>query len=266
MVSETSIFLIIFSMVFSLILPVTMAVIIRKNFKTPLKPFLAGCVAWFVSAAVLEQALHSFVLSTSVGVTIQNNIWLYGIYAGLAAGVFEETGRFVVMKLMLKDSYSNRYNAIMFGAGHGGIEAFFVLGSGMLNNLIYAVSINTGSMGLMTENLTDEQKAAFEQVTDSLINTKPYEFLLGDFERISAVILHIALSLLVWCAVVYGKKVLFPAAIFLHLFVDAATVIINGYGVNTFVLEAMIFVMSVAALGFALRLWKNAADAYDAVV
>ena len=260
MVSATTIICILFSMFFSVALPLVMAIVIKKKFNTSLKPFLAGCLIWFVFAMVLEQIMHSIVLGSGVGNFIQNNIWLYGLYGGLAAGIFEEVGRFVAIKFMLKNTYSNKYNAVMYGAGHGGFEAFFLLGTAMLNNLIYSICVNTGTLDLLTAPLTGEQKEAFEQVINSLIVSKPYVFLVGDFERISAVILHIGLSLLVWSAVVYGKKIMFFLAIFFHFLVDALTVIINGYIGNVFILEGIIFVMAAVITFLSVCIWKKAAD------
>ena len=256
MVSTLTISFITFSMLFAVSLPIVLAIVFKKKFKTSLLAFFVGCGVWFVFAIVLEQIMHTLVLASSLGATIQNNIWLYGIYGGLAAGVFEETGRFIAMKTLLKKTYDNPHNSLMYGAGHGGFEAFFLLGTGMLNNLIYALMINAGQIETLLAPLDGAQRESVQVVIDSLIKTKSYIFLLGDFERISAVILHISLSVLVWIAVVKGKYILYPLAIFIHFFVNAVTVIINGYNVSVIVLEGIVFVLSVLAAVIAYKFWK----------
>lgn len=60
------------------------------------------------------------------------------------AGLFEETGRFLAMRYVLKKEHGNAHNALMYGAGHGGLEMFVILSLGMINNLIYSVMINLG--------------------------------------------------------------------------------------------------------------------------
>ena len=258
MVSALSIFFIIFNMIFALALPTVMAIVIKKRYKGSLAVFFIGCAVWFLFAIVLEQMMHIVVLTVlPVGKVIQNNIWLYGIYGGLAAGVFEETGRFLAMKFTMKKHYGNPYNAIMYGAGHGGFEAFFILGTGMLNSLIYAILINTNQTQLLLGPLDETQRASVQAVLNNLIETPSHMLLLGDVERISAVILHIALSVLVWAAVVKGKKLWYLLAIFIHFLVDASIVIINSYGFSVWGLELIIFGMSIAVAAIAGKVWKT---------
>lgn len=240
-----------------LAIPIVLAIVIKKRYKTSLWVFFVGCATWFLFAMVLEQFLHLAVLSSPLGTSIQNNIWLYGLYGGLAAGIFEETGRFLAVKYAVRKHYENPHNAIMYGAGHGGFEALFILGTGMLNNIIYSIFINAGQTEVLLSQVPDNQREALQSVFTNLIDTKAYMFLMGDVERISAVILHIALSVFVWAAVVNGKKIMYPLAILLHALVDAVTVIVNGLGVSVIVLEVLVFAMALAVAFLSRILWKK---------
>ena len=51
---------------------------------------------------VLERIFHFLVLQSGAGTVIQGNIWLYALYGGLAAGIFEETGRFLAFRFVLR--------------------------------------------------------------------------------------------------------------------------------------------------------------------
>ena len=55
--------------------------------------FLTGAGTFVLFAMVLEPILHNLVLRSPVGAAIQQNILLYALYGGLAAGLFEETDR-----------------------------------------------------------------------------------------------------------------------------------------------------------------------------
>ena len=59
------------------------------------------------------------------------------------AEVFEECGRFIVMKYIMKKNRT-RENSIMYGIGHGGIEIIAVLIPGMISSLVIAVMLSTG--------------------------------------------------------------------------------------------------------------------------
>ena len=66
------------------------------------RDFFLGAGIFFLFAMVLEQMLHQLVLRSPAGPTLQGSVWLTGLYGGLAAGVFEEVGRFCAFKLVLR--------------------------------------------------------------------------------------------------------------------------------------------------------------------
>ena len=107
-----------------IVLPIALLIFFRKKHKTGIKPFFIGCATFIVSALIIERIFHSIILNSDIGKMIQGNIWLYGIYGGLMAGLFEETGRFVAFKTVLKKEIINDKNALMYGAGHGVLKSF----------------------------------------------------------------------------------------------------------------------------------------------
>ena len=131
-----------------------------------------------------------------------------------------------------------------------------LLGLTMVNNLTYSVMINTGSTAALMAPLTDELKAQVQSAIQALITTPSYQFLLGGVERIFAVALQIALSVLVWFAAKKpGKRWLFPAAIGLHALVDAVTAILAGNNVNLILVEAIVGVFALVAVVIAKMVW-----------
>ena len=118
MVSKLSVVMIIVNMIFGVLIPVVIMVSFKKKYKASIKSFLVGCATMLLFAMVLEQLVHSVVLGSAVGAVIQGNIWLYALYASLMAGLFEETGRLLTMRYVLKKEHCNTYNALMYGAGH----------------------------------------------------------------------------------------------------------------------------------------------------
>ena len=92
-----------------------------------------------------------------------------------------------------------------------------------------------------------------EAIFDQLTNTAPYVFLMAPVERISAVILHIALSVLVWTAVTKGKKWMYPLAIAFHFVVDFVVVVVNNFGLNVILLEILMLAMSASIAVYAKK-------------
>ena len=88
----------VFTLLVSFGVPLLLLWLIRRKTKADITSFFIGTVTFIVFALILEQILHTIVKFTT-GEIISGNIWLYGLYGGLAAGLFEETGRLVAMSL-----------------------------------------------------------------------------------------------------------------------------------------------------------------------
>jgi uncharacterized membrane protein YhfC len=214
-----------------------------------------------LSAFVLESLAHRCILSSKAGEVITGNIWLYGLYGGAMAGLFEETGRFIAFKTILRNHRENDANALMYGAGHGGIEAFVILGITSINNIIYSVLINTGRTEVLTAPLAGDMRKQVEAAIHALITTPSWYFLIGGVERILAVILQISLSVLVWFAAKKKNRIYYYAlAIALHLIVDAGAVILSGRNASPLVVEVVVAAFTVLSVLIAGRVWQENTD------
>lgn len=228
-------------------IPVVLYVIFRKKGANHL-PFWTGAVTFVLFAFVLERLAYSFVMKMPVWTTITSNLVLYGVVAGLFAGVFEETGRFIAFKTVLRKKRNQDYNGLMYGAGHGGIEAVILLSSTMVINIVFSLQFNAGISSPL----------GGADAAQGLINTPFWTMLVGAFERMIAVTTHISLSVLVWFAAKNGKRFwLFPLAILLHMLVDAVAVILSGLGMSAGIIEGAIFVMAILFVLLAVAVWKK---------
>ncbi len=246
-------------------LPVGLCAWLRIRKKADLPPFFIGCAVMVLFAFVLERAVHGLVLGSPAGVSIQNNVWLYSLYGGFMAGLFEETGRFAAFKTVLRRYRERDVNALMYGAGHGGLEAVVILGITSVNNLIYSILLNTGRSALLTAPLSGDMLAQVEAAFTSLATFPSWQFLLGAVERIFAVGLHIALSVPVWFAAKKkGCGLLYPLAVLLHALVDAVTVMLSRSGVSVLIVEGSVGVLTVLTALIAAVVWRrNAAVSED---
>ena len=144
-VSDLSIVFMAISCLFGFGLPIVLLLYFRKKFKADFMAFVVGGAVMFLFALVLEATVHQIILATPAGKAVLSSAILYAVYGGFMAALFEETGRFLAMKTILRPYQKKDVNALMYGAGHGGIEAAAILGIGMINNLIWSVMINTGN-------------------------------------------------------------------------------------------------------------------------
>ena len=175
------------------------------------------------------------------------------------AGLFEETGRFLAMKFLLKKEPSTALPGIAYGIGHGGAEMLFVFGMTMVSSLAMAVMVNAGQADTLLGQAPAEAQAQVGEQIDKLVASKPGDYLLGLWERASALILQLSLSVLVWLAVRKGGRWLwlFPAAILLHAGVDAGTVLLSK-SAGMVALETIVFSEALAVAALAWLLVKRA--------
>jgi len=209
------------------------------------KAFLVGAGTFVLAALILEPVLHNLILGSDAGAVIQENIWLYGLYGGLMAGLFEETGRFLAFRYVLRNA-PGRVAALSYGIGHGGIEAFLLVGLTMAANLSLGLAYSGGAA----------LPAEVSAIAETIISTPAAMFLWAGVERLSAMALHMSLSVLVCAAVRTGKWLLYPAAILVHAAVNFAAVV-SAACLPVAAVEGIVLLLTAAAAGWAVCVYRK---------
>ena len=258
MISTGTLVFMILDLILGFAVPVCLAWWMIQKYKVRLSTILIGAATFIVFALVLESLVHRIVLSGERGALIQGKTLYYALYGGLMAGLFEETGRFLSMKFLMKKEPTTALPGLAYGAGHGGVEMLIVFGLSMISNLAMVVMINAGQLETIVSQTPAEAQEQVRAAAAKLTELRAGDLLLGLWERISALILHLSLSVLVWAAVRKGGKWLwlFPAAILLHAGVDAQAVILSK-SASMPALEAIIFAESVAIAGIAYMVGRR---------
>ena len=139
---------------------------------------LIGAGTFIVFALVLESIMHQIVLKGPYGLSITGNTLLFALYGGLAAGIFEETGRFLAMKFLMKKEPTAPLPGIAYGAGHGGAEMLIIFGFTMISSLVMAIMINTGQTDALFAQAPEDAAALLQTQLDSLQNSTAGSYLI----------------------------------------------------------------------------------------
>lgn len=241
--------------VLGIAIPVCLSIYLVRKHRARLSTILIGAGTFILFALVLESIMHQLVLKGPLGASILDNTLLYAIYGGLAAGVFEETGRFLSMKFLMKKEPSTPLPGVAYGIGHGGVEMLIIFGITMINNLVTSALINSGQTDALFSKVPDEAAAQLQAQLDQLQTIGAGTLLIGLWERLSALVLHLGLSLLVWIGIRRGGKWLwlFPAAIVIHALVDTGAVLLQkSAGMVPLELIVTAEAIAVAAAGYML--------------
>jgi uncharacterized membrane protein YhfC len=233
-------------------LPITLFMVFRTKQRMPFVPLLVGMGAFVLFALILERSLHSLILPRF---NLKERPLAYVLYGIFAAGIFEETARFISFHL-LKKKYTGLGAGLSYGLGHGGIEALLLAGLPLINNLILGFMLNTGALETMRGGLQGEALGQLNAQISALAATSPWLFLVSGIERIFALGAQMALSIIVFCGVVKKNKGwLFPGAIVLHAVLDIPAALMQaGLLGNIFLVEGLVGLGSAAALVIAKKI------------
>jgi len=213
------------TVVLMIAIPVLLFVYWRRRHRkqTNISWLIAGAVGFIVSARVLELGVHylCIVADNPVSRYINGNVAAYVIYGITMAGVFEECGRYVIMKWVLKRNRTSE-NAVMYGIGHGGIEILTVLLPSIITYLAVAVLFSKGNVenALSALKITEENASAALPVVRAAASFNYTMMFLNIIERLSAMFLHIGLTVIVYHGVLKAKRGFLLLAIILHMLMD----------------------------------------------
>ena len=256
--------------------PVAIAIIWMVKKKEPVTSILIGAAAFLLFVVVLEKPIQNVLaFPTAMGLTdhavsrfLSANPVLLAFVAGLFPGVFEETGRLIAFKTVLKNR-RNRETSISYGIGHGCFEVIMIVGLAYVQYVVYAFMINTGIFGTVIDQVVSqapEQLGNVEAVVNLLERFSFADLGIAFVERIFAVLFHIGVSIMVFNACRNRKRrFLFPVAIVIHTALDfiAAMSIFNVISLSAWALEGIIAVIgTLTFFGAYLLLYKKDVSGY----
>ena len=209
-------------------LPVVLGFFLAKRLKVKWRLFGIGA-ATFVASQVLHLPFNAVVLNPLLG-RLQlgpgesfARIVLWATLIGLSAGIFEELARYLVLRYWCK--IRTWREGLMFGAGHGGIEAM-LLGLLALFGLVQAIALRGVDLASV---VPPESLAQVQAQLEAYWAVPWHGALLGALERVSALCFHLALALLVMRSLTSRNPLWLLAAIAWHALVNASVVVVVQY-------------------------------------
>ena len=234
--------------------PVLVALWWHRRSRAPLAAFGAGALVFLVSQVILRLPWH-----IPLGRWVQTHAdWLipFLLLSSLTAGLFEETGRWVGYRRLLRKERSLRIG-VMFGLGHGALESILLAGLPLAGLLVTWVMASRGMI---------PPGPALEAVRQQTAAIDGWKVLLAAVERASAIASHVGLSLIVLQVWLRGGLRWLALAIALHFAVNAAAaILVIALHLSPVIGEAVLVVLAFGVLGLGWRLTRQAEDAGGAV-
>jgi len=233
-----------------IVIPLGVGMYLVRRWKLGWRLFLIG-TGTFIGSQVLHIPFNQFVFPQIMDEfdQISGNdalvLVLYAAALGLSAGIFEEGARYFVYRVWLSD-VKHWKEAVLYGAGHGGVEAI-LLGGLALYAFFQATAYRNANLSELVP--AGQLELARVQI-DAYWSAPWYAAIMGSVERVFAIIIQISLAVLVFQAAARRKLLWLVVAVGWHAAIDAMAVIgIRSWGVYlTEVTLAILALISLAVL------------------
>ncbi|WP_233801769.1 YhfC family intramembrane metalloprotease [Paraburkholderia sp. HP33-1] len=272
--------------------------LIYRQLRRPLalrpRDAIAGVAVFALFAMVIERALNDYLLrGNETTAAFLSQPLAFVVYGALAAGICEEVGRFVGMRLLVKraarrPAVRGKANAdsnagvdasagtstvasttanprtaalrtddgaaLSYGLGHGGAEAWMVGVLVQLQWLVFAVLENRGRLSDYLANLPPEAVMRVHLILASLTPQLAGIFAL---ERIAALVFQIGLSVLMWRGVRAGSRAILPVAIVAHALIDVPAAMTQAGLLPLAAVDTIYAVAAVFVVGLLIRIYRR---------
>ncbi|WP_179404595.1 YhfC family intramembrane metalloprotease [Burkholderia guangdongensis] len=237
------------------LLPIVLFRFLRKPLALDRRDAIVGIAVFTLFAMILERALHGVVLSSAPAGGWLTYPAAFVAYGALAAGVFEEVGRYLGLRFLTRryGASSGDGRAIGYGLGHGGVEAWFV-GVLVWGQWAYLAWLaNRGELDTQLASLPDQALLRIHVMLSTLSVPSIAMLVL---ERAAALVLQVALSVLMWRGVRAGSRAVLPLAIVLHALADVPAMLYQIRAVPAAWIEAVYFVLAALLVGVLVKLCR----------
>jgi uncharacterized membrane protein YhfC len=186
----------------------------RRRTGAPIVAFFYGALIFIIFQLVLRLPWQ-----IPLGVWARNHEALrvpFLVFSAFTAGVFEEVGRWVGYRTLLRRDRRIR-TGVMYGLGHGGAEAILLVGLNLMGLLVIWILASVGQIDnpLLLDTIR-AQTATLRFGTTQL----------AVVERASAMATQVGLSLIVLQVFVRGQWRWLAMAIAMHMGIDLAAVVL----------------------------------------
>jgi len=176
--------------------------------------------------------------------------WVNFVVLTLTSGLFEEGARYLILRRAAK-GVRNWKEGLMYGAGHGGIEAILIVGGMTISSIVLLATAD--SVLAQIGQMVPAQAVAVTAQIDAVQTLTWLPVLLGVWERVIAITLHIGLSLLVLLGVMRRDFRLVLGAMLIHAAFNGVALVVLRYA-NAVTVEAALTVVALLLLYLIWRL------------
>ncbi|HUX88198.1 MAG TPA: YhfC family glutamic-type intramembrane protease [Chloroflexota bacterium] len=250
----------VFAIVVMIVYPLALAVLAHRRLDVSWRYFGYGALVFLVAQVVLRIPIIT-ALGLLVGRSLSQSVAIqlgWGLFLAITAGIFEEVGRYLGYRWLMRRQEKTWNKGVMYGLGHGGFESIVLVAVSSLATLVTLLTLSQSGLGAMPP----AQRAALVAEAAALTNGPAWLPLLAAWERIWTVAIQVANSVIVLQVFRRGQMYWLWLAILDHGIVDfVSPVLVPKLGLppvaTTLVSEAFIGLFGLVAVWIIFRLRKS---------
>ncbi len=228
--------------------PIAYMIYCKKVLKASLVPVVAGVTVYLVAVIGFESILHQFIIygENPVAHFVNSNKWMYVLYIGLCAAIFEQAGRWLAFKFMLR-KYTPDDTALTYGIGHAAAQTIMPIGIGLAITTAMLISVKSTGYEEYLAMIGEEQAATFNEMLNSYTSAGTYSYLCTALEMLMVLVVQVGLSVLVYKSVRRENStyLLFVAAALQLVFTSVGALSVAGIVENIVIVEICCMIVAI---------------------
>jgi uncharacterized membrane protein YhfC len=236
--------------------PLVLAVFIARRWQGRWRYWAVGVLVFLLSQALTRVPLMVWLQSRPpVHEALKQPHWFWPFLfaAALTAGLCEEGGRWLAFRFLVPPGERRWHTALMLGAGHGGLE------SALVGLVTLAALVGYLVVTMMPPETFGAAAPQVEAARQQFARQQGWEPLLGAWERLGALLIQLALTVLVLQAFLRGGR-WWWYALAAHTVVDFTTVAVLSLAAARWGAPAgMLLTEGLVAVYAVLAVWLVAA-------
>lgn len=236
---------------FAIFYPIVLAITLSKRLRVDAHYAGFGALIFFLFQIITRIPLVQ-VVGGALAPQLKSSqlvLMLWLVTLALTAGLFEEIGRYAGYRWLMRREQKTWEKAVMYGVGHGGLESILLVGL----SLVGTIAISIVFLFVPLTILPAAQRAPLMQQYAALAAAPGWYPLLGLWERLWTLPVHIGLSVVVLQVFQRGRLRWLWWAVLAHAVVDFSVVAVqlplSGHPLGVaLVPEALVAVFGAIAL------------------
>ena len=185
------------AIVFDILYPLALGLYARRRLGASWRYFGYGALIFvlfqLISRVPITLAIQSLIAPQLQASRAALVAWV--AVSALTAGIFEELGRYVGYRWLMRREEKTWAKGVMYGIGHGGIESMLLVAGLTAITVIQVLALSRTDLSTLP--LTAEQRALAAQQLAAIAAQPAWAPLAGAWERLWTIPLHVALSVVV---------------------------------------------------------------------